>query len=489
MQNLSLQELSALYGPRYRWYAILATMLGTISMVLSTTIVNVALPEIMEQFRVGHDTVQWMSTGFLAATSATMLATAWLVNTLGQRNTFLFSLGLFVFASLLGGVSPNVELAILARVLQGAAAGLIQPLAMITIFQVFPAESRGSAMGLYGVGVVLGPAIGPALGGVLVEYFGWRSTFLIGLPFCLAGFVMGRKFLPGPNAALAKSSFDWLGLLLVAAFLISFLNLSVLGHRFGWTSWQIAGCACVALAALITFIVWQRRVEHPLLKLVMFSSGAFAAACSVAFAYGLGLFGTTYLIPQFVQSVAGFSPSQSGSLLLAPGIALAIAIGIAGRLTDRFPPHYMVMIGLVCFALSSLLFTRAQVVTGFSTLALWIIVGRIGLGLIIPSLNLGAMQVVEPAYLADASAAINFARQLGGAMGVNILAVFLEWRLVSDEHRLRAGEAAVASVPLEELLMKAKTFAFHDSFWVVTIIFTLALVPAWMMRKRGVDHV
>jgi len=482
MQSLSLEELSALHGPRYRWYAIVATMLGTVSMVLSTTIVNVALPEIMQKFQVGHDTVQWMSTGFLAATSATMLATAWLVNTLGQRNTFLFSLALFMFASLLGGASPNVDLAILARVLQGAAAGLIQPLAMITIFQVFPAEARGSAMGLYGVGVVLAPAIGPALGGVLVEDFGWRSTFLVGLPFCLGGILMGRKFLPGSDLTQSRSRFDWFGLLLIVAFLLSFLNLSVLGHRFGWTSWQIASCACAALATLLGFIVWQRQVEHPLLKLSMFSAGGFAAACCVAFAYGLGLFGTTYLIPQFVQTVAGFSPSQSGSLLIPPGVALAISIGVAGRLTDRFPSHYMVMIGLVCFALSSLLFARAEVSSGFWTLSLWIILGRIGLGLIIPSLNLGAVQVVHPSYLADASAAINFARQLGGAMGVNILAVFLEWRLIRDEHRFDAGQAA--AIPVDELLTKVKIFAFHDSFWVVTAIFTLALLPAWMMRKR-----
>jgi hypothetical protein len=142
------------------------------------------------------------------------------------------------------------------------------------------------------------------------------------------------------------------------------------------------------------------------------------------------------------------------------------------------------MFGLACFAVSSLLFTRAEVATGFWTLAIWIVLGRIGLGLIIPSLSLGAVQVVHPSYLADASAAINFARQLGGAMGVNILAVFLEWRLASDEHRLVAEPAGTTAVPVEELLMKARTFAFHDSFWVVTIIFALALVPAWMMRKQ-----
>jgi MFS transporter, DHA2 family, multidrug resistance protein len=207
---------------------------------------------------------------------------------------------------------------------------------------------------------------------------------------------MGRKFLPGSDLTQSRSRFDWFGLLLIVAFLLSFLNLSVLGHRFGWTSWQIASCACAALATLLGFIVWQRQVEHPLLKLSMFSAGGFAAACCVAFAYGLGLFGTTYLIPQFVQTVAGFSPSQSGSLLIPPGVALAISIGVAGRLTDRFPSHYMVMIGLVCFALSSLLFARAEVSSGFWTLSLWIILGRIGLGLIIPSLNLGAVQVVHP---------------------------------------------------------------------------------------------
>ncbi|MGA0023720.1 MAG: MFS transporter, partial [Burkholderiales bacterium] len=171
------EELFARYGPAYRWYATATVMLGTISAVLTTTSVNVAIPDIMGAFGIGQDRAQWLSTGTLAAMTVGMLLNAWLMNNFGQRNTFIGALAVFIVALLLAGIAPNENVLILARIVQGAVAGLLQPLAMYTLFRVFPPDQRGAAMGFFGMSVILGPASGPTLGGILIDWFNWRFIF------------------------------------------------------------------------------------------------------------------------------------------------------------------------------------------------------------------------------------------------------------------------------------------------------------------------
>ena len=166
-----------------RGWVVATAMVGSVATILAATIINVAFPALIREFDIGHDTLQWVATGFLAATTMTMLATGWLVNAFGQRAVFLATIAVFLVASLLGAVSWNSEALIAARVLQGAAAGIMQPLSMIALFEVFPVEQRGRAMGIFGFGVVLAPAVGPAIGGALMEAFGWRSIFLLSVPF------------------------------------------------------------------------------------------------------------------------------------------------------------------------------------------------------------------------------------------------------------------------------------------------------------------
>ena len=441
-------------------------MVGTISTILAATIVNVAFPALLREFHVGYDSLQWVATGFLAATTTTMLATAWLVDSFGQRNTFVVTMAVFLAASLLGASSWNIESLIAARVLQGAAAGVMQPLAMIAVFEVFPVEQRGRAMGVFGFGVVLAPAVGPAVGGLLTQAFGWRAIFLLSLPFCVAALPLGWRWLSSATPARPRQRFDWIGVMLLAGALLSLLNLPVVAHRKGWFSALALGDAIATLALSSAFIAWQFRARVPLLPVRQFSSRGFRAALMVAVAYGLGLFGTTYLVPVFVQDIAGYGPARAGNLLLAPGFALALAIALGGRLTDRAPPRHVVVGGLACFALSSLLLAFASAQTAFWLLAVWLTIGRIGLGFIIPALNVGAVESLPPQYLGQASAAVNFARQLGGAVGVNLLAVVLDWRLSVY------GSGAAA------------TLAFRDCFLVVTVAFAAAAIPATSVRKH-----
>ena len=452
---------------RRRLWVVATTMVGTVSTILAATIVNVAFPALIREFNIGHDSLQWVATGFLAATTTSMLATAWLVDTFGQRRTFVATMVLFLAASLLGAASWNTESLIAARVLQGATAGVMQPLSMIALFEVFPLEERGRAMGLFGFGVVLAPAVGPAAGGLLMEAFGWRAIFLLSVPFCVAALPLGWRWLSDVRSTGPRQRFDWTGAALLSLALVAVLNFPVVGHRAGWLSTAALTDAVLALGLATGFVAWEFRVAAPLFALRLFASRGFRAACLVAFAYGLGLFGTTYLVPVFVQDIAGYTPARAGNLLVVPGLALAVAIGLAGRLTDRAPPRFVVGGGLACFAVSSLLLAFATGTTTFWLLALWLTIGRAGLGLIIPALNVGAVETLPAEYLGHASAAVNFARQLGGAIGVNLLAVLLEWRLGFHDEPSGA------------------TLAFRDCFLVVTIAFAAAVLPALSIRKHA----
>lgn len=452
-----------------RALVVATMMLGTISTILSATIVNVAFPALIAEFRVGHDTLQWIAAGYLAAMTATMLGTAWLVETFGERDTFVVSLAVFLCASLLAAASWNTTSLILARVLQGATAGILQPLAMIVLFRVFPVNERGRAMGLYGFGIVLAPAIGPAIGGTLLEAFGWRSIFLLTVPSCIAGIALGMRTLTTARAR-ERLRFDWIGTAFLVATLIALLNVPVIGHRQGFASIEVAALALGTVGLAWMFVAWERRVAAPLLPIRLFSHRAFTGASIVAFAYGVGLFGSTYLVPVFAQDVAHYDAAEAGYLLAPAGFVLAGAITIGGRLTDRVHPAPVVIAGLVLFALSSLLLTFSGAQTGFILLALWLVIGRIGLGMLIPALNVGAVQSLSGTELAYASAAVNFVRQLGGAIGVNLLAVVLEWRLDT------VGRTDPAR-------------PFHECFAIVTLAFALAIIPAYRIRPQGGPHV
>ena len=255
----SIEGLFARYGLAYRWLVTATVMMGTIATILTATIVNVALPDIMGAFGMGQDKAQLLSTGFLAAMTGTMLLNAWMVERLGQRATFMLAVTVFIAASVMGGLAPAEGVLILARVLQGGAAGILQPLAMQVIFQVFPPEKRGSAMGIYGIGVVLAPALGPALGGIMVDSFSWRYVFFMAVPFCLVGLFLATLFLPGRDASASSRKFDWIGFGLMTVFLVTLLNGLSNGQRDGWFSDSILRDFAVALVSGIGFIVWEFR--------------------------------------------------------------------------------------------------------------------------------------------------------------------------------------------------------------------------------------
>lgn len=456
---------------RARRGVALTIMLGTTSVVLATTIVNVVLPDIMRDFAVDQGRVQWLATGFLAAMAATMLTTAWWVRAYGLRRTYMVALLVFVAVSLAGGFATSIDALILSRIAQGAIAGVIQPLAMIALFEVYPPEERGTAMAAYGLGVVLSPALGPALGGLLGQFFGWRAVFFVSLPLCLAALALAPTRLACFERGDAqRPAFDGLGFMLLCAFLLFVLGGLAHAQRHELSPAGLAFVVAGTLVCAAAFLAWELRRSHPMFDPRVFRDPVFAAAAAVGFAYGMGLYGSTFLVPLFVQTVSGFSVMEAGILLLPGGLLLALSIPPAGRLTDRHSPHYIVCAGLVCFALSFLLFAGSTARTGFWALAAWIAVGRLGLAMMIPALNAGAVQGLPLAQIAQGAGALNFVRQLGGAFGTSLLSLLLQWRLAVHQQETAAA-------------LEATTRAFHDSFIAVGLVFLSVLLPGWRIRR------
>ncbi len=469
------------YGPRYRWLLLLSVMIGTMASIMSATIVNVAIPDMSQHFTLGQERAQWVTSGFMVAMTVYMLTTPWLLARYGYRHTYVVAMLLLLAGGIGGGFSNTFTLVLAARVTEGLAAGVVQPIPAIIIMHAFGPHEQGRASGIFGMGVVLAPAIGPSIGGVLVDLFGWRSIFFMVVPFCLVSLWLAYRYVPvtAPGGVAANrngATLDWRGLLLGSTGTLCLLNGMVALH--GGAPVQAALLLGGAALALVVFIGWQRHMaatsREPLMNLALFGYRQFAMGSIVAFIYGTALFGSTYLLPVYMQLGLGLSASYVGSILLPAGFVLAVTIAMVGRLADRHPTYLLVSTGLALLALSFALMLTVTLSTAIWVLVAWAILGRIGLGFILPSLNLGSLRPLHNTLISQGSSAINFVRMLGGAIGVSLCGIVLEWRLAAHGDSL----AQVASSP-------ARLAAFNESFKMLAALCALALVAAWGLRPHA----
>ena len=457
--------LRARHGARYNWIVLFIVGLGTVAGVLCTSSFNVAVPALTRHFGLGQDQVQWTMTGFMAAMTVAMLPTAWLLDRIGLRTVFLLALAVLTAASVAGFFAPGFTLVVAARVLQGMAAGVLQPLGVLALMRLFPAETRGRAAGILTVSIAFTPAVAPALAGLLLDRFGWQAIFLLGVPFGIVASAAALWLLPAPRQ-IVRRRFDWAGLgwLTVAtlALIEGVASLHHSGLRSPWT-W---GQAVLALVATVLFVRHAARIAEPLIHLGLFGERTFAMGTLVSFSYGFGLYASTYLVPVFLQNALSFGAGSAGMALMPAGIALILTLPVAGRLADRFAPKWVTLAGLAAFGLSFVLFGLEAGHIGYTGIIVATVVGRIGLGLILPALNLATLHHLEPHQLGQSSVVISYARQLGGVMGVAIVAVFVEWR-----------ERIHGSTP------PGIFDAYAQSFLLLAGVFALAIVAAARMRS------
>ena len=512
MTSATLEQQFDRYGPAYRWLVTLAGMIGAMSMVLSATMVNVAIPSIMGAYGVGQDMAQWTATAFITTMVASQLLNTWMVQAFGQRGAYSITLIIFTLGAVVCITSPTIEVLIFGRIMQGFAAGVIQPLVMATVISVFPAERRGLAMGLYGMGVTLAPSFGPLVGGLTIDAFSWRHIFIAPVPLVAIAFVMGLVFMPATKFTRKLPQFDWTGFVLLGAALICLMTGIGNGQRWGWGSDGILVLFTIGIVAAGTFITWQAHAKAPLLDLSLYLNPRFAAAMIIAFAFGAGNFATNYAIPVFTQVVQGFTATKAGLVLVPAGMLLVAMIPFSGRLADRAPPSLPIMTGVAMFAFAAYLLSGADVNSPFLTIAMFAVISRLGLGLVMPNMGAAAMRAIPTERLNHAAGAYNFTRQLGGAFGVNCVVAISEYRtafhadaltatqtpdnvqsmeLLGKVERLLADggvpEAAQQSGALNYLgsviHAQAATLGYQDAFLIICFVFIATLIPAWMLKR------
>ncbi|MQY51199.1 DHA2 family efflux MFS transporter permease subunit [Rhodocyclus tenuis] len=462
----TLEALSQRYGQRYKWLVLLVIGLGTVAGVLCTSSFNVAVPAMTRHFGLGQAQVQWAMTGFMAAMTVAMLPTSWLLDRFGFRRVFLLSLATLAVASVAGFFAPTFPLVVCARVVQGAAAGVLQPMGILALMRLFSPETQGRASGILTLSIASTPAIAPALGGVLLDAFGWETIFLLGLPFCLVAAVAALYLLPLPRPAVAKR-FDWFG--------VSWLTLATILLIEGVSSLQHSGLASAwtwgqfgfATLALLLFVRHARRHAAPIINLQLFGRRTFTMGTIVSFAYGFGLYASTYLIPVFLQNALAYSASAAGMALVPSGIALVLTLPVAGRMADRYSPKWITLAGLLLFGASFLIFAVLGGGIEHKEMIASTVIGRIGLGLILPALGIATMRNLAAHQLGQSSVVISYARQIGGVMGIAIIAVFIQWR------ELVYGQEAPGLYT-----------AYAQGFLLLTGILLLASVAAALMKNE-----
>jgi EmrB/QacA subfamily drug resistance transporter len=421
----------------------------------------------MKHFGIGSEEVQLAVTSFMVANTLAMLPTPWLIQRFGLRHCFIYATVLLVVASIFGSLSPTFPLLLAARIAQGIAAGIMYPIGTYVIMWLFPANKQGRASGLLGFAIVLAPAVSPALGGILIDNFGWESVFFLSLPFSLLAWLGAWLLLPIPDTQ-KTADFDWLGMLLLSVMTVALLGCvtHLKGGTTGAGNSLALGETLLALVALLWFLRHAARSPGAIISLEMFRRRPLAMGMLVSFIYGFGIYGSTYLIPLYLQTIIGLSATRAGGVLVPGGLALALTLPLAGYLSDHTSPRLVVMAGLVLLGAS---FAGLWLVSARNSSEYYVeltTLGRVGSGLMIASLSQAAMQGIHGHLLGQAAMFIGYIRQLGGVLGVACLAVFVGWRAA-----LLGGSAA------------AHCQAFAEGFLLSLLVFVFAMVAAQRMKE------
>jgi EmrB/QacA subfamily drug resistance transporter len=499
-------------GPAYRWLVTFTCVTGAVTGGLASTTVNVAFPDLMGTFGLGRDQAQLLSTGYFAAQTVGLLISAWLIKAFGERTSNILALVLFLFGSAMSGFAENSATLMVGRVVQGLSAGVLQPLAMAVVFSVFPAGRKGLSMGIFSMGMVVAPTLGPTLGGLAIEFFNWRYIFLLTLPTTFLALVLSAFFLPSREIPEHLPKFDFLGFSLLCVALVGLLLGFSFGQRLGWTSNDIVMLFSVGTACGVAFVFKQLYGDEPLVNLYLYRNLQFTTATLVAFFTECAFISSTIMLPLFVQQIQQFTPLDAGLMLVPSGLVMLVLFPVSGRIADMVPPQYMVYAGLIFYSLSFAFMAGMDVNTPFWTLVGFTMVMRMGSAFTRPVTNAKALSSLRDDQVHQGSSALNFTRKLGGAIGANSVIVFLELRIsfhgdafatmqttvnqtggeLLDRVVRLFTEAGVPEIAREPgalrflgdvILAQASTRGFQDAFTILAIMAFAAIVPAIMMAR------
>ena len=329
-------------GRNYKWWALASVATGTLVTVADMGEVNVAMPTIADQFSSNLSTVQWLATGHLVATSALLMPMGRLSDMIGRKKVYLWGLMIFTLGSLLAAFAPNLSLLIMCRILQGMGVGLVHGNQMAIMTSIFPAEERGKALGMHMTLVGAALIIGPAIGGVMIDAFGWRSIFFLNVPLgilcTLAPFLILNESSITQSRVKAKfGNFDFMGSLLSSAVLL--LMVMGLANPFGLPFQMAALLLILCVILLGVFVLWETRTANPMLDMLLFKTSIFSLGVSARCLSFIAAASILFLMPFFLQGVAGYSPGQTGMIMTSIAVGMVVVGPIAGRLSDKYGPR------------------------------------------------------------------------------------------------------------------------------------------------------
>jgi DHA2 family multidrug resistance protein len=496
----------------YKWWVTSTVILSAFLTVMNSATVNVTLPPMMTAFGLNLDQAQWIITAYMIASAVFIPTVGWLGNCLGNRNLFLLSLLVFIAGSTLCSFAWSGTSLIAFRVLQGIGAGPITPMAMVFLSSVFRPQQRGLAMGLYGLGVSFGPAIGPVLGGYVTEYLNWRMVFFMNVPVGVLCLLLVVLVLPNVRDAV-RQSLDLPGLLAMTVFLISLLWALSQGHRHGWDTPYIQRLFVIAGVAFGVFLWLELTRPQPLVDLRLYKNVAFAALSLAVLINAMSFWGTGFLQTILLQRLLDYTPAQAGYVALPGALAMMCTTVWAGRLVDKIDRRLIVLCGLGGFALMSY---------GFSGLTLerpmhwviWMIVGRyLTIGFIFTPMNAASLMLLPADKVRMGSGLINLLQQgIGGTVGLAMMTTVLQrrttyhasllaqsqdfsslsWSEVLEPARdlmARAGEVGTmievkALALLHRHLEQQATVAAYQDCFLLLMILTLLVMPLMLCLRR-----
>ncbi len=511
--DVALPEVEAAPNP---WLVTFVVMLGMMMSIIDSSIVNVAIPHMMGTLGVGVTEVAWVASGYAIANVVMIPLSAWLGSVIGRARMYGIAIVVFTIASALCGVAGTLGLLIAARVLQGFAAGVMMPTAQSILYETFPPEKRGASMAVFGLGIMVGPAIGPTLGGYITDNYGWPWIFYINIPIGILGAFLVPAVLRDPPylRRRAKAGGDLMGILLLATGTVTLQYVLEKGEDAGWLSadWVVLALTGAVLA-LAGFVVWEWSHPDPAVDLRVFEDPSFRAAALVNVAVGVGLMGGMFMLPLFLQQMLGFNATQSGLALVPGALATAVSMPICGRLTDRTDPRVLSAFGLVVFAVSMFLMSRLDSRAAFSDLLIPQILRGIGMGFCFVPLSVAAMSRIPKERMGQATGLFTLTRQIGGSLGITWLASLLgRYRAVhqadlvayvspySDIVRARLamaanGATAMGLTPAQaqglgvgrlygQVMHASVELAFRDMFLTLFGLFLASLPLLLFLQKR-----
>ena len=463
-------------------------VLGAIMSILDTTVVNVAINTLAGDFQTPLSTIQWIVTGYTLALATVIPVTGWAADRFGTKRLYMLSIVLFVAGSALSGAAWSAGSLIAFRVLQGLGGGMLMPAGMTILTRAAGPQRVGRVMAIIGVPMLLGPILGPILGGWLVDDVSWRWIFFINLPIGAAALLLSLRVLPRDEPS-RHERFDTLGLALLSpglALLIFGLAQSTSAGGFGAA--DVWGTALAGFILLAAFVRHALRTPHALIDLRLFTNRAFAAAAGTLILMVVSVFGAMLLLPLYLQTVRGESAFDSGLLLAPQGLGAMLAMPFAGRLTDRTGVGRIVIPGLIILFLSTLGLTQLSGDTSYWTLSAILFVMGIGMGFSMMPLMSGAMQTLRKAAVARASTALNIIQQVGASIGTAVMSVLLTEALKS---RLGDGAGIGGTVPahLPAQVRDLMASAFTHTYWIALALIVPAALAALLLPRRKPEPV